>query len=122
MSRTRPARMTAGRIYVQGTVLPVPAGELTGVPMTGDVRVGVRLQRTTVTHEEDPSLLGLHPRHLGGGRAGRDPRTRGACLGSARRRPAGDVSTRSTCCAGGTVIDQKEPAALTGVLKHIADL
>lgn len=112
-------RMTAGRIYVRGTVLPVSAGELTGVPMSGDVKVGVKLQRTTVTHEEDPSLLGLHPGTWAEGEPGaiREHET----LVWALRTDAQPGDFFSVyLLRNGAVIDQKPPAALTGVLQHLA--
>lgn len=51
--------LAAGQIYIRGDVRSVPAAVLTAVAMTGDVVIGVRALSTVVTHEEDPTLLGL---------------------------------------------------------------
>jgi hypothetical protein len=53
--------LEAGTIYASGDVRPVAAATLAGVPMAGEVSIGVRLVREPVTHEEDPDLLGLVP-------------------------------------------------------------
>jgi hypothetical protein len=53
--------LEAGTIYASGDVRPVAAATLAGVPMVGEVSIGVRLVREPVTHAEDPDLLGLVP-------------------------------------------------------------
>ncbi len=53
--------LTDGRIYAEGDVRPVAGTVIPGVPGTGTVKVGIRIQKTLVTHIEDPSLLGLAP-------------------------------------------------------------
>jgi len=46
----------AGRVYVDGAVRPVPAGQLQ-IATVGIVNVGVYLQVAVVTEEQDPGLL-----------------------------------------------------------------
>jgi len=46
----------AGRVYVDGAVRPVPAGQLQ-IATVGIVNVGVYLQVAVVTEEQDPTLL-----------------------------------------------------------------
>ncbi|KFL31739.1 virulence protein [Devosia riboflavina] len=51
--------LTEGEIYVAGDLMPVGAAFIEDVAMIGSVSVGVRMHRTYVTAEDDPSLLGL---------------------------------------------------------------
>lgn len=62
--------LTSGRIYVAGDVYAVTDAVLSGVPMTGRVEVGVRLQTRWITHEDDPTLLGMVPGSLAEGEPG----------------------------------------------------
>ncbi|TIW97779.1 DUF4815 domain-containing protein [Mesorhizobium sp.] len=57
---TGDATLGAGEVYVRGDVRPVGAATFAGLPIVGDVVVGVRVLQTVITHEEDESLLGLH--------------------------------------------------------------
>lgn len=50
-----------GRIYVQGEARDVGATILNGVPMVGEVTIGVRITTSTITHEDDQALLNLYP-------------------------------------------------------------
>ncbi|TIV59971.1 DUF4815 domain-containing protein [Mesorhizobium sp.] len=52
--------LAAGEVYVRGDIRPVGEASFAGLPIVGDVVVGVRVLQTVVTHEEDESLLGLH--------------------------------------------------------------
>ncbi|WJI45108.1 DUF4815 domain-containing protein [Mesorhizobium sp. C120A] len=52
--------ISAGEVYVRGDVRPVGAAAFNGLPIVGDVVIGVRVLQTVITHEEDESLLGLH--------------------------------------------------------------
>jgi hypothetical protein len=56
---TGTATLAAGRIYLRGDVRDVAAATIDGVPMTGAVRIGVRLVSALVTSEDDPTLCGL---------------------------------------------------------------
>jgi len=51
--------ITAGELYIDGARREVPEGTLTSVPMTGDVKIGVRSTTTIVTAEDDDIYLGL---------------------------------------------------------------
>lgn len=53
--------LAAGEIYVGGDIRPVAAATLEDVPMVGDIVIGVRIVSVTVDHEDDVTLLGLHP-------------------------------------------------------------
>lgn len=53
--------LTAGRVYASGDVWDVEGATLVAVPMTGRVEVGIRLVKTYITHEDDPTLVGLVP-------------------------------------------------------------
>ncbi|QKC90003.1 DUF4815 domain-containing protein [Mesorhizobium sp. NZP2234] len=52
--------IAAGEVYVRGDVRPVGSAAFVGLPIVGDVVVGVRVLSTVITHEDDASLLGLH--------------------------------------------------------------
>jgi hypothetical protein len=67
---TGTAALAAGRVYVKGDVRDIAARVLTGVPMTGTVRIGIRLVTTLVTWEDDPTLYGLAPGSIAEGEAG----------------------------------------------------
>ncbi|KAB1087354.1 DUF4815 domain-containing protein [Neorhizobium galegae] len=111
--------LAAGSIYVSGDVFPVGEAVLEDVPMTGRVEIGVRLVRTYVTHEEDPSLLGLVPGSLAEGEPG----------------AAREIATISWALEGddgagafysvytmldGTILDQTGPSILEPALQAIA--
>ncbi|MGB3338274.1 MAG: DUF4815 domain-containing protein, partial [Devosia sp.] len=51
--------LTSGKIYVAGDVFPVEEKVLTDVAMTGRVEVGIRLTKTFITGDDDPTLRGL---------------------------------------------------------------
>ncbi|MGX5723324.1 DUF4815 domain-containing protein [Shinella zoogloeoides] len=53
--------ITAGELYIDGSRRKVPEGTLVDVPMTGDVKIGVRSTTTIVTAEDDDIYLGLVP-------------------------------------------------------------
>jgi hypothetical protein len=53
--------ITAGVLYIQGGSRSIPARVLTGVPMTGDIKIGARMVPTPVTAEDDSLYLGLDP-------------------------------------------------------------
>jgi len=63
-------KLTDGQIYVAGDAFPVAAAVLTNVQMAGRIEIGVRLKKTWITHENDPTLLGLVPGSLAEGEPG----------------------------------------------------
>lgn len=50
--------IAAGEVYIAGGRRSVPAATLVDVPMTGDVKIGVRLTASIVTAEDDSIYLG----------------------------------------------------------------
>lgn len=116
---THSISLDIGRIYIEGNVMRVAAAEFEGVDLEGDVRVGVRLQRTLETHEEDEDLKGL------------EPGTDGYLEPAAARElevlvwaieddeQDGDFYS-VYLLRNGTVIDQTPPPDLTGVQNVIA--
>jgi hypothetical protein len=113
------ASMTEGRIYISGTVLPVAARVIADFPLTGDVKVGVRLQTTLVTHEEDPTLLGLHPGTFAEGEPGAARENEALVWAVQGDAQSGDFFA-VYLVRDGTVLDQLPPAALSGVLQIIS--
>ncbi|MFO1151004.1 MAG: DUF4815 domain-containing protein [Alsobacter sp.] len=116
---TLTATMAAGQVYVAGDVRPVAAAVLSNVAKTGEVVIGVRLQRTLVTSDDDPSLLGLMPGTDAEGEPGaarEEEKLVWAVQGDAQ---VGDFFGVYVV-RDGTVIDQSPPAALTGVYQAIA--
>lgn len=110
---------TPGEIFVAGDVFPVPAGTIDDVPMTGRVALGVRVVRSWITSEDDPSLMGLVP--------GSDAEGEG---GSAR-----EIVTLHWAMEGdggegdfygvylldnGTILDQTPPPLLDGMIQALA--
>ncbi len=52
-------QLTDGVIYLRGSPRKVPEKLLTSVTMTGDVRIGVKVQETVLTAADDPLYYGL---------------------------------------------------------------
>lgn len=111
--------LTAGEIFVGGDVLPVAAAVLEDVPMAGRTTIGVRLVKSWITAEADPTLYGQVP----GSDAEQEP-------GAAR-----EVHTISWALEGdegegayhpvyllqdGTILDQTPPPALDGIMQGLA--
>ena len=111
--------LTAGSIYVLGDVFPVAEAELTGVPMVGRVDVGVRLQTAWITHEDDPSLLGLVPGSIAEGEPGAAREKQGLVWALADDAQTGDFFAVYTL-QDGTILDQTGPAMLEPVMQQLA--
>ena len=112
-------RLASGRLYIAGDVREIAAAEITGVPMTGETSIGVRLQRILVTHVEAPEMLGLHPGTEAEGEPGaarEDERIVWAKQGDSQ---PGDYYA-VYLVRDGTVLDQMPPPALTGVIQQLA--
>ena len=106
--------LDAGRIYVQGEARDVGAAVMNGVPMTGEVTIGVRITTSAITHVDDPALLNLYS----------DPETQGEegsvvvqvetlawgwATATANDGQSGDLVPVYTM-ADGVVLDQTPPA------------
>ena len=112
-------RLASGRLYIAGDVREVAAAEISGVPMSGETSIGVKLQRSLVTHVEAPEMLGLHPGTEAEGEPGaarEDERIVWAAQGDSQPGEYYAVYL----LRDGTVIDQSPPPALTGVIQQIA--
>ncbi|UNF49889.1 DUF4815 domain-containing protein [Bartonella krasnovii] len=67
---TRTVTLTEGKIYIAGDIFPVSNAVLENVSMVGRIEIGVKLQKSWVTYEEDPQLLGQVPGSLAEGEPG----------------------------------------------------
>ncbi|WP_019221560.1 DUF4815 domain-containing protein [Bartonella senegalensis] len=67
---TKTVTLTEGKIYIAGDIFPVSQALLENVSMVGRVEIGVKLQKSWVTHEDDPQLLGQVPGTLAEGEPG----------------------------------------------------
>lgn len=111
--------LTEGKIYIGGDVRPVAEAVLTEVPMTGSVRIGVRLSRTVTTEIQDTALLGLAEGTEAEGEQGaaRESETIAWAMD-------GDGGTGDFYAVyllrDGTAIDQTPPPVLSGVNAAIA--
>lgn len=111
--------LTAGRIYVAGDARVVSSAVLTGVPMTGEVSVGVRIVRNVSTYEDDPTLLGLHPGSMAEGEEGaaREYET----LAWGHSADGGDEPLSTVyVLRDGVVLDLAPPAALSEVRQLVS--
>lgn len=111
--------VTAGKVYVQGRVLPVPAATLATVPMTGKVLIGVRLTESFISADTAPELRGLHP---GTDAEGEDGASRGIVSIAWARDGDGGVGQFYSVyhLQDGVAVDQSPPPNLSGVNAQIA--
>lgn len=113
------ATLTAGRVYVEGRILPVPAAVLSAVPMAGAVTIGVRLVETWVTELDEPALYGLHPGSKAEGEAGAARGIVSLEWGFAGDGGAGRLYS-VYLLKDGVAIDQSPPPNLSGINAQIA--
>lgn len=111
--------LTAGSIYVSGDVYPVAEAVLSDVAMTGRVDVGVRLQTTWITYEDDPTLLGLVPGSLAEGEPGAAREKQGLVWALVDDDQPGDFFAVYTL-QDGTILDQTGPSMLEPVMQQLA--
>lgn len=111
--------LAPGLIYARGDVREIAGVVLTGVPMIGEIVVGVRITSTVVTEVEDPDLLGLHPGTEGEGEAGSARTVEVSTWGRSGDGNDGDL-IGVYLLRNGTVLDQSPPPTLSGVVKLIA--
>lgn len=111
--------LAAGKIYVKGDVRAVTAATMTGVPMTGEVTIGVRIVRQVITEVENAALYGLFPGSEGEGEAGAARVVETVAWGRVGDGEEGDLYS-VYLLRDGTVIDQTPPPSLSGVNQAIA--
>lgn len=111
--------LTEGKIYVAGDVFPVPEAVLEDVPMTGRVVIGVRLNKTWPTGEDDITLRGLVP---GSAAEGEDTSAREvATIAWALETDDGPGTFYQVyIMQDGTLLDQTPPPILDGVNQALA--
>ncbi|TIR24032.1 MAG: DUF4815 domain-containing protein [Mesorhizobium sp.] len=106
--------LTAGKLYVSGRVLDVPAAVLAAVPMIGSVHIGVRVIETYVTELEEPALKGLEPGAPSEGEAGAARVVQTLSWGFSGDASVGDLYS-VYLLKDGVAIDQTPPPNLTGI-------
>ncbi|UFW80025.1 DUF4815 domain-containing protein [Rhizobium sp. SU303] len=111
--------LSAGSIYVEGDVFPVQAAVLTDVSMTGRTEVGVRVTKSYITHEDDPSLLGIVPGSLAEGEPGAARET--VSIAWAWVDDDGDGQFYAVyTLQNGTILDQTGPSILEPAMQALA--
>jgi hypothetical protein len=111
--------LTAGLIYARGDVRDIAAAVLTGVPMVGEVVIGIRIAATIVTEIQDADLMGLHPGTEAEGEPGSARVVETTTWGRSGDGENGDL-IGVYLLRNGTVLDQSPPPTLSGVVKVIA--
>lgn len=112
------AILAAGRVYIEGDVRPVAASVI-DVPVTGEITIGVKLQRNLITHVEDPNLLGLAPGTVAEGEPGASRVDESIVWALSDDDQAGEYFPVYTV-RDGVVTDQAPPPILSGVAQQIA--
>lgn len=116
-------RLDLGEIYVRGQVRAVGGAVLSGVAMTGDVTIGVRITSTIVTHVEDDALLGLHEGTEAHGEAGGVVEVQSLAWGWSKDEATNDGQSGDLVpvyrLIDGVIIDQTPPAELSVVGQRI---
>lgn len=111
--------ISAGSLYLRGAPRPVDGAILSGIPMQGDVEIGVRMVVTPVTADDDGIYYGLVPGSESYGEAGA-VRT----MMAVRWAWDGDGGEgdfyRYALLRDGQIISQSAPPTLTGVQAQIA--
>lgn len=110
----------AGRVYADGDVWDVPAAVLVEVPMTGRTELGIRLETSYVTHEDDPTLLGLVPGSDAEGEPGAAREYRSASWAHSGDEGEGAFYAVYTL-QDGTILDQVGPNILAPALQAIQE-
>lgn len=112
--------LTAGQIYILGDVFSVAMAVLDPVAMTGRVDIGVRLTRSYLGPEDDPTLKGFGlDGALDEGEDGAYREIVTIAWATATDGGAGDF-VPVYVLQDGTIVDQTPPPVLTGVAQQIA--
>lgn len=110
--------ISAGSIYLRGAPRSVDARTLTGVPMTGDVEIGVRVAVSPVTAADDSIFYGLLPGTESYGEEGAVRTTMSVSWAYGGDGGEGEFYLYAML-RNGQVISQSAPPTLTGVQKQI---
>lgn len=112
--------LTEGRVYASGNIWTVPEAVLNDVPMTGRIEVGIRLVSSYITHEDDPTLVGLVPGSPAEGEPGASRETGSATWAWKGDGRPGEFYTVYTL-QDGVILDQVGPSVLAPALQAIKD-
>lgn len=112
--------ISAGRVYADGDVWDVPEAVLAGVPMTGRVELGIILTTSYITHEDDPSLVGLVPGSEAEGEPGAAREIRTAAWALQDDDAAGDFYSVHVL-QNGVILDQVGPNVLAPAMQAIQE-
>ncbi|NSZ47991.1 DUF4815 domain-containing protein, partial [Agrobacterium vitis] len=110
--------ITQGSIYLKGAPRSVDARTLTGVAMTGDVSLGVRVVTSPLTAADDSIFYGLVSGTEGYGEEGAVRTNMAITWATATDGGEGDFYSYAML-RDGAVISQDAPPTLTGVQKQI---
>ncbi|WP_234186411.1 DUF4815 domain-containing protein [Shinella sp. NM-101] len=117
---TETVTLEAGRVYADGDVWDVDAAILSDVPMTGRIEIGIRIVTTYVTHEDDPTLLGLVPGSDAEGEPGAAREYRAAAWAYQGDGGVGMFVAVYTL-QDGTILDQVGPDILAPALQAVVE-
>ncbi len=111
--------LEAGEIYVAGDVLEVAGATLADVSMLGQVRIGVRLVTSWITHEDDPELMGQVPGAPSEGEPGAAREIAEIAWATSDDGGEGQFA-QVYLLQDGTILDQTPPPVLEGVSNALA--
>lgn len=119
-SSTAACSLAAGTLYIEGDVRPVAAATISAFPLVGSLTVGVKLVRTLVTPDDDPTLVGLAPGTDAEGEPGAS-RVRDVITWALANDSQPGSYYPVYQVVNGVVIDQKTPPSLSGIIQQIAN-
>lgn len=108
--------LSAGEIFATGDVFPVTEAILDAVPMSGRINIGVWLTRSYITHEDDPTLLGLVAGSLAQGEPGAGREVVTLEWGFTGDGKTGEFYS-VYLLQDGTILDQTKPPALDPIMQ-----
>ncbi|WP_317993221.1 DUF4815 domain-containing protein [Bartonella gliris] len=111
--------LTEGKIYIAGDIFPVSNAVLENVSMVGRIEIGVKLQKSWVTYEDDPQLLGQVPGSLAEGEGGA-AREVAKLVWALKDDEQQGTFFPVYILQDGVLIDQKSPSLLEPAMQAIA--
>lgn len=115
--------LTSGEVYVRGAVRQIAEAQFVGLPLTGEVVIGVRLTSSYVTEVQLPILKGLAPGTWSEGQKGAARRVETVSWGWKGEGVLGDGQTGDLYSVyqvkDGTVLDQRGPTILSDTVQQI---